>query len=75
MNIKELIKNSGGQTTLAASLNIRQSVVGNWVLRNNVPADRVLDIERVANVSRHELRPDIYPTQDCICKFCKESKK
>jgi len=75
MDIRAIIKDAGGQTALAALLNTRQSVVGNWVLRNNVPADRVLDIERVAGVSRHDLRPDIYPKEYCACKFCLAEKK
>jgi DNA-binding transcriptional regulator YdaS (Cro superfamily) len=26
-----------------------------------LPAERVLDIERVTGIPRHELRPDLYP--------------
>lgn len=28
--------------------------------RRRVPAERVLDVERVTGISRHELRPDLY---------------
>jgi DNA-binding transcriptional regulator YdaS (Cro superfamily) len=28
--------------------------------RRSVPAGRVLDVERITGVSRHDLRPDIY---------------
>lgn len=29
--------------------------------RGRVPAERVLDVERVTGIPRHELRPDLYP--------------
>lgn len=32
-----------------------------WWERRRVPAERVLEVERVTGVSRHELRPDLYP--------------
>lgn len=28
--------------------------------RRKIPAERVIDIERVTGISRHELRPDIF---------------
>ena len=31
---------------------------GQW---RRVPAERVLEVERLTGVSRHELRPDLYP--------------
>jgi DNA-binding transcriptional regulator YdaS (Cro superfamily) len=31
-----------------------------------VPVARVLDVERITGITRHELRPDIYPADETI---------
>ena len=53
----------GTQAALAEKLGVTAQAVTNW-RRNGVPAERVLDIERVTGVPRHELRPDIYPPDE-----------
>ena len=59
--VEQVISALGGPTKAAAALKIdNPSVVMNWRQRGQVPADRVLEIERLTNVSRHELRPDIF---------------
>jgi len=37
--------------------------VANWIINNQVPADRVIQLCSLGNwaVTPHELRPDIYP--------------
>lgn len=37
--------------------------VANWIINNQVPADRVIQLCAMGNwsVTPHELRPDIYP--------------
>jgi DNA-binding transcriptional regulator YdaS (Cro superfamily) len=35
-----------------------------WKHRGQIPAERVLAIEAITGVPRHELRPDIYPPDD-----------
>lgn len=52
-----------GPTELARRLGVRQSVVSNWKSRGQIPAERVLEVERVTGVSRHDLRPDLYPRE------------
>ena len=64
---------AGGQTemarkitALAGSRRITQPGVNYWLATNRVPADRVLQIEAVVGglVTRHQLRPDIYPLEE-----------
>ncbi len=42
---------------LARELEITPGAVSQWA---RVPASRVLDVERITGISRHELRPDIF---------------
>lgn len=42
---------------LAAELKVFPSAISQWT---RVPAERVLDVERITGVSRHDLRPDIH---------------
>jgi DNA-binding transcriptional regulator YdaS (Cro superfamily) len=53
---------AGGPSGLAEKLGgITPQAISQWI---RVPATRVIDVERVTGVSRHELRPDIYPPPD-----------
>ncbi|MFC7399567.1 helix-turn-helix domain-containing protein [Chelatococcus sp. GCM10030263] len=55
----------GGQTALADILGVRQSTLNYWLTgaKRGVPGHYVLPIEAATYgaVSRHQLRPDIYP--------------
>lgn len=51
----------GGVTKLAEAIGVTRSAVSQWL---RVPADRVIDVERVSGVSRYELRPDIFGAAD-----------
>lgn len=55
----------GGQSALARKLGIKPQAVQRWCATGIVPANRVLDIERVTEgtVTRNELRPDLYPIE------------
>lgn len=46
---------------LARMIGVDKSTVTRWD-QGRIPAERVLDIERVTGVSRSDLRPDLYPT-------------
>ena len=54
---------AGGQKPLADRIGTTQSQVWYWLERSKrgVPAEHVLSIERETGISRHELRPDLYP--------------
>lgn len=53
--------NWGSQRRLAAALGITPHAFHRWT---QVPAERVLSVERYTGISRHDLRPDIYPRED-----------
>lgn len=55
----------GGQSSLARKLGVKPQAVQRWCATGTVPANRVLDVERVTErqVTRNELRPDIYPIE------------
>jgi len=52
----------GGYSATARGIGVRPQAVAQWDI---CPAARVLQVERLAGgkVSRHELRPDIYPIE------------
>ena len=55
------IKKAGGRKALATALGISQEAVRKWTKR--LPAERVLVLEQCSGVSRHDLRPDLYPPE------------
>ncbi len=59
--IQKAVLAAGGQSALARSLNVTPQAVQKMCASGRVPAERVLDIERVTGVGRTELRPDLYP--------------
>lgn len=60
----------GGQSALAGALGRRQSTIWSWLNeQRQAAAEVVLRIEELTReagneVSRHELRPDIYPLEE-----------
>jgi DNA-binding transcriptional regulator YdaS (Cro superfamily) len=55
----------GGQKSLATRIGVSQSMVWYWLARSKrgVPGEFVLPIEAASGISRHVLRPDIYPSR------------
>lgn len=58
--LQRAIRAAGGAAKLAAELRISRPAVAQWSL---CPALRVLDVERLTGISRHDLRPDLYPAE------------
>lgn len=53
------------QSKFAEAIGTSQQLVSYWVRNNKeLPAEFVLETERQTGISRHELRPDIYPRED-----------
>jgi DNA-binding transcriptional regulator YdaS (Cro superfamily) len=55
------------QEALAAKLNppATQGAVSQWLKAGRVPSERVLQVEAATDgqVTRHEMRPDLYPEE------------
>jgi DNA-binding transcriptional regulator YdaS (Cro superfamily) len=59
--VRTVIDKLGGATVAARVLDVSgPNVILNWRKRGQVPADKVLEIERLTGISRHELRADIF---------------
>lgn len=62
--IQKAIDAVGGQGALARQLNVHPALVSQWRTgRRPVAAHHILSIEAMTQVSRHELRPDIFGMQ------------
>lgn len=51
------IELAGGPSALSRQIGVTPQAISQW---RRVPPERVLDVERITGISRHELRPDIY---------------
>jgi DNA-binding transcriptional regulator YdaS (Cro superfamily) len=58
--LREAVRRLGGLRAAGRALGINYQAIQHW---DRVPPVRVLEIERLTGVSRHELRPDIYPKE------------
>lgn len=56
---------AGSQAALGRICGRTQPTVWHWLNRaKRLPAQHVLQVEEATGVSRHALRPDIYPVDD-----------
>lgn len=62
--LAEAVRRVGSQSAFGRLIGKRQSTVHEW-LRDcrPLPAEHVLAVEAATGISRHELRPDIYPPE------------
>ncbi len=51
------------KSQIALHFGITRQAVQEW-FTNQVPANRVIELEKITNIPRHELRPDIYPPEE-----------
>ena len=62
--LKRAVASIGGQSKTARLLGLSQTSIWKWVSRGKVlPAEYVLKVEAATGISKHELRPDIYPLE------------
>lgn len=61
---------AGGQSALARLIGCTPQAIQKMCATGHVPAERVLQIEAAveSQVTRHELRPDLYPTEPHLIK-------
>lgn len=60
--VRQAVERAGGSVAVAAALGMKsQQAVLYWVKQGKVPAERVIPLEKLSGVSRHDLRPDLYP--------------
>lgn len=58
------LQKAGSQAEIARIAGVSTTAVWKWVQSSKrVPAEFVLKIEAATGVSRHDLRPDIYPRE------------
>jgi DNA-binding transcriptional regulator YdaS (Cro superfamily) len=62
--LQQAVKVYGSQQAMADDLEVTQPAVSRWVnTTKRLPAEYVLRVEARTGVSRHHLRPDIYPIE------------
>ncbi|WP_294257174.1 YdaS family helix-turn-helix protein [uncultured Sphingomonas sp.] len=60
--LAKAVRAAGSQSAFGRWIDRRQSTVFGWLKDGKpLPAEHVLEVERLSGISRHELRPDIYP--------------
>jgi DNA-binding transcriptional regulator YdaS (Cro superfamily) len=59
MTLNDYLSERGATARLAHEIGVSHAAVRQWA-DSRVPAERVLDVERVTGVSRHTLRPDVF---------------
>lgn len=63
--LRKAIKAAGGLRPLARKLGIKAPSIVQW---RSVPPLRVLEVERITKISRHDLRPDLYPRDEIMLR-------
>ncbi|HEX2794685.1 MAG TPA: helix-turn-helix domain-containing protein [Croceicoccus sp.] len=60
--LEKAVELAGGQSALARVCDVAQPSVWKWLQSSKrLPAEHVLAVEAETGISRHDLRPDIYP--------------
>ncbi|WP_183507899.1 transcriptional regulator [Methylobacterium brachythecii] len=57
--LERAIEAAGGPKALGVAIGISSQAISQWQV---CPPLRVLEVERASGVSRHDLRPDLYPS-------------
>lgn len=62
--LKALVKARGLKLIdLSRGLGVDKATVTRWA-QKRIPAERVVEVERLTGIPRHDLRPDIYPAPE-----------
>jgi DNA-binding transcriptional regulator YdaS (Cro superfamily) len=52
---------AGSRKLLGSAIGASHQTIGNWVKRGYCSSGAVIAIEKATGISRHDLRPDLYP--------------
>ena len=64
-SLAEAVRTVGSQSAFGRLIGKSQASVYEWLANGKpLPAEHVLAVESATGVSRHDLRPDIYPRED-----------
>ena len=58
--VRKAVKEAGGNNSLARKLGISSAAVSKW---EKIPIRKILAIEKLTGISRHDLNPEIYPVE------------
>jgi DNA-binding transcriptional regulator YdaS (Cro superfamily) len=58
--VKLAAEKAGGIVRLSLALGLSRGAASQW---RRIPAERVIDVERITGIPREILRPDLYPVQ------------
>lgn len=62
--LKAAVERAGTQSAFAKEMDVTQPTVWRWLRQSKqLPAEYVLRAEQLFGISRHDLRPDIYPRE------------
>ncbi|WP_031298009.1 transcriptional regulator [Sphingobium lactosutens] len=65
--LQQAVETAGSQSALARLLKVSQHAVWHWLNKGDaekpLPAEHVLKVEEATGISRHDLRPDLYPRE------------
>lgn len=61
--LQRAIREAGGVGKLAEVIGVTGPAISQW---EQVPANRVIAVERASGVPRQELRPDLYPAERVV---------
>ncbi|RMB26232.1 YdaS antitoxin of YdaST toxin-antitoxin system [Sphingomonas sp. PP-F2F-G114-C0414] len=69
-SLKTAVLKLGSQSAFARLCGVSQTAVWKWLQSaKRLPAEHVLKVERATGISKHLLRPDIYPeTEEVIAE-------
>lgn len=61
------VRAAKSQSAFGRLIGRRQSLVNDWLREDRpLPAEHVLVVERELGISRHDLRPDLYPIEQAV---------
>jgi len=61
--VARAIKAAGSPTALANAAGVKLPSIYSWT---RIPADKVVAVEALTGIPRHELRPDVFPSPDPV---------